>query len=61
MFYSLTSPLVAELLAVARRILTTQLANQTQLLRDLQAEAPDKGLPAPPTAPRRRSARPRPG
>jgi ArsR family transcriptional regulator len=35
--YSLVSPHVAELLAVARRILTEVLANQTGLLRDLRA------------------------
>ena len=36
-FYSLTSPQVAELLAVARRILTEVLAGQVELLADLQA------------------------
>jgi len=35
-FYSLTSPKVAELLAVARRILTEVLAGQVELLADLQ-------------------------
>jgi DNA-binding transcriptional ArsR family regulator len=35
--YSLTSPQVAELLAVARRILTDVLAGQVELLSDLQA------------------------
>jgi ArsR family transcriptional regulator len=35
-FYSLTSPQVAELLAVARRILTEVLAGQVELLADLQ-------------------------
>jgi ArsR family transcriptional regulator len=35
--YSLVSPHVAELLAVARRILTEVLANQTGLLQDLRA------------------------
>jgi ArsR family transcriptional regulator len=39
-FYSLTSPQVAELLAVARRILTEVLAGQVELLADLQAVAP---------------------
>jgi ArsR family transcriptional regulator len=35
--YSLTSPRVAELLAVARRILTEVLAEQVELLADLRA------------------------
>jgi DNA-binding transcriptional ArsR family regulator len=35
--YSLTSPQVAELLAVARRILTEVLVGQVELLADLQA------------------------
>ncbi|TDD86948.1 transcriptional regulator [Saccharopolyspora karakumensis] len=35
-FYSLTSPHVAELLAVARRILTGVLAGQADLLEDLR-------------------------
>ena len=35
-YYSLTSPQVAELLAVARRILTEVLAGQVELLADLQ-------------------------
>jgi ArsR family transcriptional regulator len=35
-FYSLTSPHVAELLAVARTILTTVLAGQAELLADLR-------------------------
>jgi DNA-binding transcriptional ArsR family regulator len=35
-FYSLTSPQVAQLLAVARRILTEVLAGQVELLADLQ-------------------------
>ena len=38
--YSLTSPQVAELLAVARRILTEVLAGQVELLADLQATSP---------------------
>ena len=38
-FYSLTSPQVAELLAVARRILTEVLAGQVELLADLQTVA----------------------
>ncbi|WP_239153009.1 ArsR/SmtB family transcription factor [Virgisporangium aurantiacum] len=45
-YYSLTSPQVAELLAVARRILTEVLAGQVELLADLQAASP-----APPSAP----------
>jgi ArsR family transcriptional regulator len=46
--YMLTSPQVAELLAVARRILTEVLAGQVELLDDLRT--------APPVArPRRRS------
>jgi DNA-binding transcriptional ArsR family regulator len=39
-YYSLTSPQVAELLQVARRILTEVLAGQVELLADLQAAAP---------------------
>ncbi|MFD0591589.1 ArsR/SmtB family transcription factor [Catellatospora coxensis] len=35
-YYSLISPQVAELLAVARRILTEVLANQVELLDDLR-------------------------
>jgi ArsR family transcriptional regulator len=42
-YYSLASPQVAELLAVARRILTTLLADQVELLSDLRAEAPRSG------------------
>jgi DNA-binding transcriptional ArsR family regulator len=38
-FYSLTSPQVAELLAVARRILTEVLTGQVSLLADLRASA----------------------
>ncbi|MFI7673437.1 ArsR/SmtB family transcription factor [Actinophytocola sp. NPDC049390] len=40
-FYSLTSPVVAELLAVARRILTEVLSGQVELLADLRT--PDSG------------------
>jgi DNA-binding transcriptional ArsR family regulator len=40
-FYSLTSPQVAELLAVARRILTTVLSDQLELLGDLRSETAD--------------------
>lgn len=36
-FYALNSPQVAELLAVARRILTALLADQQQVLNDLRA------------------------
>ena len=45
-FYSLTSREVAELLGVARRILTTVLSGQAGLLTDLRAEssgAPGEG------------------
>jgi DNA-binding transcriptional ArsR family regulator len=42
-YYSLTSPQVAELLAVARRILTTLLSDQMELLTHLQAESPEAG------------------
>ncbi|NKQ52474.1 helix-turn-helix transcriptional regulator [Amycolatopsis sp. K13G38] len=38
-FYSLTSPHVAELLAVARKILTGVLSGQAELLDDLRAPA----------------------
>ncbi|HET6356470.1 MAG TPA: transcriptional regulator, partial [Streptomyces sp.] len=38
-FYSLTSPQVAELLRVARSILSGVLAGQAELLADLQAAA----------------------
>lgn len=39
MYYRLTSPQVAELLAVARTILTTVLAGQAELLADPRAPA----------------------
>ena len=39
-FYTLTSPRVAELLTVARSILTGVLAGQAELLADLQASPP---------------------
>jgi hypothetical protein len=47
-YYALTSPQVAELLAVARRILTEVLAGQVELLADLQAASPARpsGPPA---------------
>lgn len=38
-YYSLTSPQVAELLAVARQILTGVLSGQAEMLRDLRASA----------------------
>jgi DNA-binding transcriptional ArsR family regulator len=38
-YYSLTSPHVAELLAVARTILTTVLSEQAELLETLRADA----------------------
>lgn len=41
--YSQTSPRVAELLAVARTILTTVLSGQVQLLEDLQEATPVRG------------------
>src|SRR6266536_465415 len=47
-YYSLTSPQVAELLAVARRILTEVLAGQVELLADLQTAALAP-LPTPPS------------
>jgi len=40
-YYSLTSPEVAELMAVARRILTEVLTGQVELLADLRAGSPD--------------------
>jgi ArsR family transcriptional regulator len=39
MYYSMTSPEVAELLRVARRILTGVLSGQVELLEDLRAPA----------------------
>lgn len=38
-YYSLTSPVVAELLAVARKILTEVLSGQVELLEDLRVPA----------------------
>ncbi len=38
-YYSLTSPQVAELLAVARQILTGVLSGQAKILQDLRASA----------------------
>jgi DNA-binding transcriptional ArsR family regulator len=46
-YYTLTSPQVAELLTVARRILTEVLAGQAELLADMQA-ASRAPRPAPP-------------
>lgn len=53
-FYSLTSPVVAELMAVARRILTEVLAGQVELLADLRAPASEPE--ASPARNRRRTA-----
>jgi DNA-binding transcriptional ArsR family regulator len=39
--YALTSPKLAELLAVARRILTEVLSGQVELLADLRAAGPE--------------------
>jgi DNA-binding transcriptional ArsR family regulator len=47
-YYSLASPQVAELLLVARRILTEVLAGQVELLADLRAAAPPP-RPSPPS------------
>ncbi|MFF7444052.1 ArsR/SmtB family transcription factor [Streptomyces sp. NPDC008122] len=44
--YSLTSPQVADLLAVARSILSGLLAGQAELLADLRAAAPGAPPPA---------------
>jgi DNA-binding transcriptional ArsR family regulator len=43
-YYSLTDPHVAELLAVARVILTSVLTEQTELLNGLRADAKAAGL-----------------
>ena len=43
--YSVTSPVVAELLAVAREILTGLLSEQVTLLEDLRADTPASGAP----------------
>lgn len=48
-YYSLTSPHVAELLRVARQILTGVLTGQIELLDDLRAPAAPAG-PPPPTS-----------
>ena len=44
-YYSVTSPQVAELLAIARRLLTGVLAGQVGLLTDLRAEEKASGKP----------------
>ena len=54
--YSLTKPQVAELLAVARRILTTLLSDQMELLSDLQAETPQPPSSGSAPGSRRRAA-----
>ena len=46
-YYSLTSPHVAELLAVARRILTGVLSGQAEMLQNLQAAYPPGQTPGP--------------
>lgn len=48
-YYRLTSPQVAELLAVARSILSGVLAGQAELLQDLRATSPS--LTSPPHGP----------
>ncbi|MFF9060711.1 ArsR/SmtB family transcription factor [Streptomyces sp. NPDC101213] len=45
-YYSLTSPYIAELLRVARTILSGVLAGQAELLADLQAARPQGRPPA---------------
>lgn len=42
-FYSMATPDMAELMAVARRVLTGMLNDQAALLRDLQLDARDAG------------------
>ncbi|MFB9907856.1 ArsR/SmtB family transcription factor [Allokutzneria oryzae] len=49
--YSLTSPCVAELLAVARQILTGVLSGQIELLEDLQAPVSSTAANSGPSAP----------
>ncbi|MBO7936228.1 ArsR/SmtB family transcription factor [Streptomyces antibioticus] len=46
-YYSLTSPQVAELLRVARSILSGVLTGQAELLADLQAAQPQAAPPSP--------------
>jgi ArsR family transcriptional regulator len=55
-YYALTSPQVAELLKVARHILTSMLTDQVGLLTDLRAESPDVGTESPRAPGRRRRA-----
>ncbi|MBP2478475.1 ArsR family transcriptional regulator [Crossiella equi] len=55
-YYSLVSPLCADLLAVARRILTGVLSGQVELLEDLQAQASPSATPREGGKPPRRSA-----
>jgi DNA-binding transcriptional ArsR family regulator len=55
-YYSLASPQVAELLSVARRLLTTLLSDQAELLSDLRAEAPDGHMSSSSAASVRRTA-----
>ena len=50
-YYSLTSPFVAELLAVARQILTGVLAGQVELLEDLRTPPIPGSRPGGVTAP----------
>jgi len=52
-YYSLTSPQVAELLKVARTILTTVPDRQVELLEDLREGEPGPAGAAHPAAPRR--------
>ncbi len=42
-YYSLSSPELPELLAAARRFLSTRLSEQAGMLRDLEADAPTSG------------------
>ena len=49
-FYALTSPQVAELLAVARSILTGVLSGQIELLADLRTAAPGTAADTPESA-----------
>lgn len=55
-YYSLTSPQVAELLAVARAILTGLLSDQVGLLSDLRAESPAADTTPPAASPRQHLA-----
>jgi hypothetical protein len=59
--YSLASPMIAELLAVARRILATMLTDQIELLSDLHAETPADEVLTSSTPTGRRAARARAG